>query len=257
MSSSPAVHESHHPTFKQYVIVALILFAITAVEFLIIVPDDFKGKGWTIAPLAGLSIIKFAIVIFFYMHLKFDNKLFTWIFLGGLALGAAVVFALVTLFFSYTPSPRQYAQIHAVPFSHEGGGAEHPAEPKPASEQTQPEGQAPEPSGSEPAAAPAASAADGEAIFLGAGGCAACHTIEGTTAQGKLGPDLTHIGADGASRQDGVSARDYITESIKDPEAFVASGVERANPGLMTSAITASLSDSDVASLVEFLLEQE
>ena len=66
-----------------------------------------------------------------------------------------------------------------------------------------------------------------------------------------------HIGTDAAARRDGYSARDYITESIKDPETFVASGVERANPGLMTSAITASLSDSDVESLVLFLLEQK
>jgi hypothetical protein len=41
------------------------------------------------------------------------------------------------------------------------------------------------------------------------------------------------------------------------PEAFVAEGVERAIPGLMTSALTASLSDADVQALVEFLLAQK
>lgn len=72
-----------------------------------------------------------------------------------------------------------------------------------------------------------------------------------------VGPDLTHIGTDGATRQPGVSARDYITEAIKMPEAFVPTGVERAIPGLMTSALSASLSDADVEALVEFLLAQQ
>ena len=72
-----------------------------------------------------------------------------------------------------------------------------------------------------------------------------------------VGPDLTHIGTDAATRQDGVSAQDYIAESIRQPEAFVAEGVERSIPGVMTSALTASLSDGEVDALVEFLLTQE
>ena len=91
MSSDPGVHESRHPTLKQYVVIAIFLFAITIVEFVIILPVDFRGAGWTLAPLAILSAIKFAAVIFFYMHLKFENRLLTWVFLVGLALGFAVV----------------------------------------------------------------------------------------------------------------------------------------------------------------------
>lgn len=98
--------------------------------------------------------------------------------------------------------------------------------------------------------------ADGQALFAGKGGCVACHTIEGI-ASGVVGPDLTHIGTDAATRQDGVSAQDYIAESIRQPEAFVAEGVERSIPGVMTSALTASLSDGEVDALVEFLLTQE
>lgn len=97
---------------------------------------------------------------------------------------------------------------------------------------------------------------DGQAIFLGKGICATCHTIEGVS-EALIGPDLTHIGTDAATRQPGVSARDYLTESIREPEAFVAEGVERATPGLMTTALTANLSDSEVSALVEFLLAQE
>ena len=35
---------------------------------------------------------------------------------------------------------------------------------------------------------------NGKTVVLGKGGCGACHTIAGTTAQGKIGPELTHVG---------------------------------------------------------------
>jgi cytochrome c oxidase subunit 2 len=44
------------------------------------------------------------------------------------------------------------------------------------------------------ASAAAAAAANGERIFM-RDQCASCHTIRGTTANGKVGPDLTHVGS--------------------------------------------------------------
>ena len=84
----------HHPTFMQYVIIAVLLFAITIVEFIIImdmpgprekVIADALGEPSTTILLFLLSGIKFAIVILFYMHLKFDNKFFFWVFIAGMA----------------------------------------------------------------------------------------------------------------------------------------------------------------------------
>ncbi|PKB78803.1 MAG: hypothetical protein BZY88_16520, partial [SAR202 cluster bacterium Io17-Chloro-G9] len=96
---------------------------------------------------------------------------------------------------------------------------------------------------------------DGQEIFLGSGGCAACHTIEGVS-QGLVGPDLSHLGTDAATRNPDLSAEEYISESITDPEAFVAD-VPRAIPGIMTAAITSGLSDDEVKALVDFLLAQK
>ena len=264
MSSDPAAaHQSRHPTLKQYVAIAIFLFVVTLVEFVIILPEGFAGAGWTIAPLAILSAIKFAAVIFFYMHLKFDNPLLTWIFLGGLALGVAVVFALVALFSTFTPSPRAWAQANAEPclFDHDHGGcaplAAAPAETTPVDGAAGSGTDTPAPA-APPAAAGGGLAAQGQAVFTGAGICMTCHTIEGVPgAVGVIGPDLTHIATEAATRQPGVSARDYITESIVDPESFVAADVERAVPGLMTTAIVANLTDADVEALVEFLMQQE
>ena len=271
--SSPEAHTPRHPTFKQYVAIAIFLFAITIIEFMIIVPENFRGQGWTIAPLAILSAIKFAAVIFFYMHLKFDNRLLTWIFLGGLALGFAVVFSLVGLFGTLTPSPRAWAEANAKPCTldhHEGGcledkGGVPPETEEPPTEEP-PATESPVTEPATPAAAPASGglAAAGRQIFITGSGegaatpCVTCHTIEGMPeAVGMLGPDQTHIGTDAANRKPGVSAEAYIRESIREPELFIAEGVERATPGLMLTAITAGLTDADVDALVAFLLEQK
>ena len=46
-----------------------------------------------------------------------------------------------------------------------------------------------------PALPPAESQAEaGRALFI-ASGCGACHTVRGTEATGRIGPDLTHVGS--------------------------------------------------------------
>ena len=125
----------------------------------------------------------------------------------------------------------------------------------PADTPVPPQATSPPPATDTPAAAPT-NGEDGEAIFNGLGICATCHTIEGVAA-GLVGPDLAHIGTDAGTRKPGFSAEEYIRESIRDPEAFVAEGVERATAGLMLAAITANLTDDQVDALVEFLLKQK
>jgi len=46
-----------------------------------------------------------------------------------------------------------------------------------------------------PARAPATSAQRAGARTFGEEGCGACHTIRGTSADGRIGPDLTHVGS--------------------------------------------------------------
>jgi cytochrome c oxidase subunit 4 len=93
---SQAIVHTGHPTPGTYFKVALILSAITAIEVGIFYITAL-GKG-IIPVLTVLSIAKFALVAMFYMHLKFDHKLFTTLFLAGLALAMIVVFALISLF---------------------------------------------------------------------------------------------------------------------------------------------------------------
>jgi cytochrome c oxidase subunit IV len=78
-------HEDHghHPTPRDYVRIALILGVLTALEFSTYVVD-FGGLG--IPMLVVLIVIKFVLVASWFMHLKFDTKLFSRMMYGGLAL---------------------------------------------------------------------------------------------------------------------------------------------------------------------------
>jgi cytochrome c oxidase subunit II len=96
----------------------------------------------------------------------------------------------------------------------------------------------------EPAAEPVSSAATrGRDIFL-TGACAGCHTIRGTSAEGTLGPDLTHLG----SRQ--TLAAGTLDNTRGDLAAWVLDP-HQAQPGNRMPRL--SLPESDVADLVAYL----
>ncbi len=85
-----------HPTPLTYFKIAMTLSAITAIEVAIFY---IEWLGHSIIPiLVLLSGAKFALVVMFYMHLRYDSRLFSYMFVGGLVLAAAVVFALMALF---------------------------------------------------------------------------------------------------------------------------------------------------------------
>ena len=92
---SEAMH-TDHPTPMTYFIVAMTLALITGVEVAVFYAT-WLGRG-IIPILVVLSGVKFALVVMFYMHLKYDARLFSGLFIGGLALAFAVVFALMGLF---------------------------------------------------------------------------------------------------------------------------------------------------------------
>jgi cytochrome c oxidase subunit 4 len=77
-----------HPTEMVYIKVAIILSIITGVEVAIFYIEAFSGI--LVPALVLLSAVKFAAVIGYFMHLKFDDRRLSWIFGGGLALAVAV-----------------------------------------------------------------------------------------------------------------------------------------------------------------------
>ena len=89
-------HTSGHPTWRTYVVVGFILTAITAIEVAIFYIPALANV--LVPSLLILSALKFVIVVFFYMHLKFDDKLFGRVFFAPLFLGALVVIGMILLF---------------------------------------------------------------------------------------------------------------------------------------------------------------
>jgi len=89
------VHE--HPTWKQYKWVALILTVITIFEVWIYY-TSFSKSPLFVPVLLIMSAAKFAIVVLFYMHLKYDHRLFKALFSGPLIIAMSTLIALLFLF---------------------------------------------------------------------------------------------------------------------------------------------------------------
>src|SRR4051794_6882878 len=92
--------EHAHPGPKTYVIVGVILAIITLTE--VWAYTQASIRPYLVPILLVLSAAKFAIVVGFYMHLRFDHPVFTAVFGFGLAVGASVITALMFLFSQYS-----------------------------------------------------------------------------------------------------------------------------------------------------------
>jgi cytochrome c oxidase subunit 4 len=91
-----AQHE--HPTWSVYWKVALILTLITVIEVWCYYLPGFSSTAFFVPLLLVLSALKFLIVVMFYMHLKYDHRLFRILFTGPLVIAMIAITALLFLF---------------------------------------------------------------------------------------------------------------------------------------------------------------
>ena len=90
--------EHDHPTWSTYWKVALILTVITVIEvWAYYIPTLVESRIF-VPFLLILSAIKFAIVVMFYMHLKYDHKIFRALFTGPLIVAVVTIVSLLFLF---------------------------------------------------------------------------------------------------------------------------------------------------------------
>jgi cytochrome c oxidase subunit 4 len=90
----------HHPGPRQYVMVAAVLAIITAAEVAIYYIGALKS---VLVPfLLAFSAVKFVLVVLWFMHLKFDSRLFRRLFVTGFIL-AMIVFTIVLSTFFFGP----------------------------------------------------------------------------------------------------------------------------------------------------------
>jgi cytochrome c oxidase subunit 4 len=84
-----------HATVGTYLRVALVLTGVTALEVGVIYVRQLAS---IIVPLLiAMSAAKFALVALFFMHLRYDSRVLTFLFVGPLLLAAGLVVALMTL----------------------------------------------------------------------------------------------------------------------------------------------------------------
>lgn len=88
--------EKPHPSAGTYIRVAVVLFILTALEVAALYLPPIKPI--LLPVLFVLAGAKFAFVVMFYMHLRFDHKLFTWLFFAGMGVAVTIILAVYSLF---------------------------------------------------------------------------------------------------------------------------------------------------------------
>jgi len=86
------VHGRKHPSAWEYIQIGVVLAVITIGEVAIYYAGI--AHNLLVAIIIVLGILKFSLVVLWFMHLKFDNRLFSTLFLLGL-IAAMAVFAVV------------------------------------------------------------------------------------------------------------------------------------------------------------------
>ncbi|MCP4417866.1 MAG: cytochrome c [Chloroflexi bacterium] len=96
----------------------------------------------------------------------------------------------------------------------------------------------------------------GERLFSGsligaanAPGCATCHSLEPGVAI--VGPSQFDVGARAATAVAGMSAEEYLRQSIEEPDAHIAEGF---TAGLMHKTYGEELTSTEINDLVAFML---
>ena len=86
--------EHAHHTPGQYVFIAVVLGVLTAIEIWLSYADISHTPQTLL--LVALMVLKFALVVMYFMHLRFDKPVFRRLFVTGLVL-ALSVFVIVLL----------------------------------------------------------------------------------------------------------------------------------------------------------------
>jgi cytochrome c oxidase subunit IV len=99
MSATPYPPEPNapagHASVRTYVVVAVILTLVTAMEFSAIYIRELTPI--LVPLLVVMSAAKFALVVLFFMHLRYDARPLALIFVGSLAIALGIALALTTL----------------------------------------------------------------------------------------------------------------------------------------------------------------
>ena len=99
----------------------------------------------------------------------------------------------------------------------------------------------------------------GKAVYA-ANGCAGCHGDPSANTAGAVGPTMAGIASRGGNEVAGMSAADYIRQSILQPSAHIVAQCPTgacANPSVMPATFSTTISPKQLDGLLEYLLTLE
>jgi len=96
-AGAPDEHQ-HHPTAGTYFKIGVFLTVITVLEVGAYYWPALVATRLFVPLLLVMSAVKFATVVAFYMHLKYDHKLFRSLFVGPFLIAATTLIGLMFLF---------------------------------------------------------------------------------------------------------------------------------------------------------------
>jgi cytochrome c oxidase subunit IV len=91
----------HHPGPREYILIAVVLVVITAIEVAASYLDGDINSNLLIFLLAAMASIKFFLVAAWYMHMKQDRPFFRRVFVIGIV-GATIVYSIALATFAST-----------------------------------------------------------------------------------------------------------------------------------------------------------
>ena len=230
MQSHNQHEEKSHPSLKLYLGVGGILTVVTIIEVMIFYMSI--PAGILVSLFIVLSLAKFALVVLFFMHLRYDHRIFGSLFTVGFFLAMGVGLAFLTLFANFDIGDPNVAAITPTPTPHSlvlGDSS--------SSSQA---------SGSIQADGPVV----GSEVFINKG-CGGCHIVEGMVgAVGQVGPGLNGLSDRASQRIAGYTSQQYIRESIENPSVYVVEGFAAVMPELR-----GQMTNKEFEALVTFLVE--
>ena len=99
MTDDSRPHKAH-ASARFYVVIAFILTVITAAEVMVFYVEYLAPV--LVPILLVLAAAKFTLVAMFFMHLRFDSKVFTGLFVGPVVIAVALIVAMLALYGTFT-----------------------------------------------------------------------------------------------------------------------------------------------------------
>lgn len=85
-----------HASVRGYLVIAAVLSVFTFLEWRLFTIEAFGASGLN-AIMIAMSVVKFTMVVAFFMHLRFENKYYSMIFGASMVLGIGVFLAVLLL----------------------------------------------------------------------------------------------------------------------------------------------------------------